>query len=259
MSDLGSLSSCMLENDVEARNRARKLRQKALVASIVFEAALIGAMLLWPLITPGVLTGRFIVTPAPPYRGGGDAVVTRPLSNAHPPASATHAPAICLMCAPPAIPVGVRAVHDAADGASLDNAPGIGVSGIDGPPGFGPVVLGGSGDGKPMIDIPKPSPPQRPAPLRMSEGVMEASLIHKVQPSYPAIARAIHVAGTVRLRAIIAADGSIRQVDVISGNPLLVQPAVAAVREWRYRPTRLNGEAVEVETLITINFVLDQQ
>jgi protein TonB len=259
VSDLGSLSSCMLESDAEARNRARRLRQKALVVSIVFEAALIGARLLWPLITPGVLTGRFIVTPAPPYHGGSDSVERHTASSAHSPVSATHSSAICLMCAPPAIPVGVRAVHDAADGTSLDNAPGIGVSGIDGPPGFGPVVPGGFNNGKPMIDIPKPSPPQRPAPLRMSEGVMEASLIHKVQPSYPAIARAIHLAGAVQLRAIIAADGSIRQVDVISGNALLVQSAIAAVREWRYRPTRLNGEAVEVETLITVNFVLDQQ
>ena len=69
----------------------------------------------------------------------------------------------------------------------------------------------------------------------------------------------MHLSGTVRLRAVIAADGSIRHVDVISGNPLLAQSAVAAVYEWRYRPTRLNGEAVEVETLITVNFVLDQQ
>ncbi len=259
MSDLGSLSSCMLENDAEARKRARKLRQKALVASIIFEAALIGAMLLWPLITPGVLTGRFIVTPAPPYHGGGDSIERHTVSSAHPPASATHAPAICLMCAPPAIPVGVRVVHDPAGSTSIDNAPGIGDGTGDGPSGDGPILPGGIGDGKPPMEVRQPSPPPRPAPLRMSEGVMEAALIHKVQPLYPAIPRAMHLAGTVRLRAIIAADGSVRQIDVISGNPLLAQPAVAAVREWRYRPTRLNGEAVEVETLITVNFVLDQQ
>lgn len=258
MSDLGSLSSCMLENDAEARNRATRLRQKALVASIVFEAALIGAMLLWPLITPGVLTGRFIVTPAPPYHGGGDAADRRPLSNARPLANASHAQRACFMCAPLKVPDHPRAVGNDAASANIDNAPGIG-DGINGPSGFRSVVPGGSGDGMPPMEIRKPSPPLHPAPLHMSEGVMEASLIHKVQPAYPAIARAIHLAGTVRLRAIIAADGSIRQVEVISGNALLVQPTVAAVREWRYRPTRLNGEAVEVETLITVNFVLDQQ
>src|SRR5260370_28637740 len=104
MSDLGSLSGCMLENDVEARSRARKLRQKALVASIVFEAALLGAMLVWPLITPGVLTGRFNVTPAPPYHGGGNAVETHRASSAHSSANTTHALGICVMCAPPRIP-----------------------------------------------------------------------------------------------------------------------------------------------------------
>ncbi|MFZ0882574.1 MAG: energy transducer TonB [Candidatus Acidiferrales bacterium] len=259
MSDLGSLSNCMLENDAEARNRARKLRHKALVGSIAFEAALIGAMLLWPLITPGVLTGGFIVTPAPPYHGGGDVVERHALSNAHPPPSATRPQSICLMCVPPAIPVGVRAVSNDASSASIDNAPGIGDGGRDGLPGDGPILPGGIGDGKPPMELRKPSPPPRPAPLHMSEGVMEAALIYKVQPLYPAIPRAMHLSGTVRLRAIIAADGSIRHVDVISGNPLLAQSAVAAVYEWRYRPTRLNGEAVEVETLITVNFVLDQQ
>jgi protein TonB len=68
----------------------------------------------------------------------------------------------------------------------------------------------------------------------------------------------MHVSGTVRLRAIIGKDGSVSQLEVLSGNPILTQAAVVAVREWRYRPTRLNEEAVEVETYITVNFILDQ-
>ena len=259
MSDLGSLSSCMLENDADARKRAKKLQQKALVASIVFETALIAAMLLWPLITPGVLTGRFIVTPAPPYHGGGDSVERHTVSSAHPPANATRSQAVCLMCASPVMATGVRVVHGAVDNTSVDNAPGLGDALMNGPPGDGPLIPDSIGKGKPAFDIKKPGPPPRPAPLHMSEGVMEASLIHKVQPLYPAIPRAMHLSGAVRLRAIIAADGSLRHIDVISGNSLLAQSAVAAVYEWRYRPTRLNGEAVEVETLITVNFVLDQQ
>jgi protein TonB len=257
MSDLGSLSGCMLENDVEAHHRARKLRQKALVASIVFEAALLGAMLVWPLITPGVLSGRFIVTPAPPYHGGGSSAERHPLSNAHPPASIANRPRFCLMCAPAIVPTHVGSMSDTS-GANVDSAPGIGDRGMDGPPSDGPLIPGGIGDEKPAMEIRKPSPPPHLAPMRISEGVMEAALIYKVQPSYPAIARAMHLAGTVRLRAIIASDGSVRQVDVISGNALLVQPAVAAVREWRYKPTRLNGEPVEVETFITVNFILNQ-
>ena len=258
MSDLGSLSGCMLENDAEARSRARKLRRKALVASIVFEVALLGAMLVWPLITPGVLSGRFIVTPAPPYHGGGSAAERHPLSNAHPPANITKQPRFCLMCARPVVPPHVGAASDAPT-ASLDGAPGIGDGGIDGPPGAGSVIPGGINDGKPTMEIKKPSLPPLPAPMRVGEGVMAASLIYKVQPLYPAIARAMHLSGTVRLRAIIGADGSVRQMEVIGGNTLLVQSAVAAVREWRYRPTMLNGEPVEVETFVTVNFILDQQ
>ena len=109
------------------------------------------------------------------------------------------------------------------------------------------------------IEIKKPAPPERKTPISRSEGVMEAALIHKVLPQYPAIARTIHLTGTVYLRAIIATDGTVRQLEVISGNPILANPALQAVRQWRYEPTRLNGEAVEVETLITVNFVLYQQ
>ncbi len=89
MSDLGSLSQCMLENDAESRDRARNLRRKALVISVVFEAALLGAMLLWPLITPGVLPGLLNVTPTPPYRGGGGAA-ERPATSARASANQHH-------------------------------------------------------------------------------------------------------------------------------------------------------------------------
>jgi protein TonB len=121
--------------------------------------------------------------------------------------------------------------------------------------GPGEFLLGGSNSG-PAISIPPPAPaPEKPRP--MSERVMEAALTYRVQPQYPAAARLMHLQGTVRLRAIIGRDGSVSELEVLSGNPILVQAAVAAVREWRYRPTRLNNETVEVETYITVNFVLD--
>jgi protein TonB len=103
-------------------------------------------------------------------------------------------------------------------------------------------------------------PPEQPhpaSPLHKNEGVMEAMLVRRVQPEYPPLARAAHVSGTVQLRAIIARDGTVRELQVVSGNPLLVQAARAAVIKWRYRPTLLNGEPVEVETYITANFVLE--
>jgi TonB family protein len=66
----------------------------------------------------------------------------------------------------------------------------------------------------------------------------------------------MHIAGAVRLQAIIGTDGRVRDVEVLSGNPILAQAALVAVREWRYRPTELNHEIVEVETEITVNFIL---
>ena len=255
MSDLGSLSQCMLENDSESGARARNLRRKALVISVVLEALLLGAMLVWPLVTPAVLPGLFNVTPTPPYPGGGGPA-EKPAMRAHPPTSNSR-PVPCLFCAKPAAAAPSRPFNDASL-SSGDSVPGIGEDGMDGPAGPGPWIPGADPGGKPL-EIKKPEPPEHKAPLHRSEGVMAAALIYKVQPQYPDIARTMHLAGTVYLRAIISTDGSVRQLEVISGNPILANPALQAVRRWRYQPTRLNGEPVEVETFISVNFVLDQQ
>jgi TonB family protein len=259
VSDLGSLSQCMLENDAESRARARNLRRKALVISIVFEAALLGAMLLWPLITPGVLPGLFNVTPTPPYRGGSGSAEKPEPSHAHPQTATTNRPALCLFCTKPAAPTPARPLNDAsASSTTGDSVPGIGDGGMDGPPGSGAWIPGTDRSGMP-VEIRKPEPPEHKSLLKRSEGVMAAALIYKVQPEYPVIARNMHLAGAVYLRAIIATDGSVRQLEVITGNQILANPALQAVRQWRYQPTRLNGEPVEVETLITVNFILNQQ
>ena len=85
---------------------------------------------------------------------------------------------------------------------------------------------------------------------------MEGNLIHRVQPDYPAPARQIRVQGQVVLRAVISREGMIDNLQVVSGHPMLVKAAVDAVRQWRYRPYVLNGEPVEVETEVTVNFIL---
>jgi protein TonB len=257
VSDLGSLSQCMLENDAESRGRARNLRRKALLVSVLLETLLLGAMLLWPLLTPGVLPGLFNVMPTPPYRGGGGSAEKPAPPHAHSIANTESRPVPCLYCAKPTAPTAARP-YSVGGASSADPAPGIGDGGIDGPPGPGAWILGADRTGMP-IEIKKPDPPQHKAPLTRSEGVMAAALIYKVQPQYPTLARNIHLAGTVYLRAIIGTDGTVRQVEVISGHPILANAALQAVRQWRYQPTRLNGEAVEVETFITVNFVLDQQ
>jgi len=100
-------------------------------------------------------------------------------------------------------------------------------------------------------------PPQPAAakPLVVSH-LAEANLLHKVQPTYPPIARQARVQGAVELRAIISKNGMIENLVVVRGHPMLSAAAIDAVRQWRYRPYLLNGEPIEVETEITVNFLL---
>jgi protein TonB len=86
--------------------------------------------------------------------------------------------------------------------------------------------------------------------------MMEGNLIYRVQPEYPALARQVRIQGLVVLRAIISRDGTIENLQALSGHPLLVPAALNAVRQWRYRPYVLNGEPVEVETEVKVNFIL---
>jgi len=85
---------------------------------------------------------------------------------------------------------------------------------------------------------------------------MEGNLIHRLQPAYPPLAVQTRTQGQVVLRAVISREGTIEKLQVVSGHPLLVRAAIEAVRQWRYRPYVLNGEPVEVETQVTVNFVL---
>jgi|ERR1051326_1072873 protein TonB len=94
----------------------------------------------------------------------------------------------------------------------------------------------------------------RPGPKRIVSVLTEAQLVNRVEPVYPHIAAITGVQGQVKLHAVIARDGSIQSLNAISGHPLLVRAALDAVGQWRYRPYYLNGEAVEVETFITVNF-----
>jgi protein TonB len=103
--------------------------------------------------------------------------------------------------------------------------------------------------------IPKPvTAPSKPA-FRTSS-MLQGSLIRRVDPVYPQPARNARIQGPVVLEAFISKDGTMDRLRVISGHPMLVQAAIQAVSQWRYRPYVLNGQAIEVETQITVNFVL---
>jgi periplasmic protein TonB len=108
---------------------------------------------------------------------------------------------------------------------------------------------------------PPPPPAEKPAPkaatpqqVKVSGEIEAGMLVHQVQPDYPSIARTGRVEGTVRLQAVIGRDGRVRSLTLISGQPLFVQSAIDAVKQWVYKPTFLNGEAVEVLTEINVNF-----
>ncbi len=109
--------------------------------------------------------------------------------------------------------------------------------------------------GAPSPGAPSP-PPAASGRLVISEEEQEAKLINKVAPQYPPLARAARIEGTVRMHAVIAKDGTIEQLDVASGHPVLVQAAINAAKQWRYQPTEVNGQPVEVETFITVVFSL---
>jgi protein TonB len=106
-----------------------------------------------------------------------------------------------------------------------------------------------------LAKTPEPTPVKR---IRVASRVAEANLIHDVAPTYPPEAGRARVEGTVVLMAVIGKDGSVQDVRVESGLPLLAQAAIDAVKQWRYRPYLLNGEPVEIDSRITINFTLSR-
>jgi protein TonB len=139
------------------------------------------------------------------------------------------------------------------------------VGGVPGgvPGGTAGGILGGIIGGLPSAappppPAPKPKPVVNDKPIRVGGNVSQANLIRQIKPSYPPLAKAARVQGTVKFEAVIAKDGTIQNLHLISGPPLLVQAAMQAVQQWQYRPTLLNNEPVEVITTIDVNFTLSQ-
>lgn len=121
-------------------------------------------------------------------------------------------------------------------------------------PGSGiPGGLPGAGSAPAVVAAPKPH-----GPVAISSGVAQGLILHRVLPQYPAIARAMHLGGTVQLQAIITKAGIVENIRVLSGPAVLQQASIDAVRQWRYRPYLLNGQPVDVETTIAVVFTMDQ-
>jgi protein TonB len=152
------------------------------------------------------------------------------------------------LMAPRAIPKDVAIFKEA----ELPPEPAAG-SGVLG--GLGGDILGGLGGGS-SASAPPPPPKAAPSRIKLGGQVQAAKIVAQPQPLYPALARQARIQGNVVLHAIIDKDGRVGQLEVVSGHPLLVQSALDAVKQWRYQPTQLNGDPVEVDTTITVTFVL---
>ncbi len=228
-------------------------KRATLPIAYIFEALVIGGMILVPLIytqtLPKAQLMTFLSAPPPPPP---------------PPAAAAPAPRIVhrvsledIMRAPTVIPKTVTMVKEEPE--PPPSAVGV-VGGVPGgvPGGQMGGVLGGVLGGV-MSSAPPPPPPPKPqVPQRVRVGgqVESAKLIFGPKPEYPPLAKMARIQGEVRLDALISKDGTIENLKVISGHPLLVASAMDAVKRWRYQPTLLNGEAVEVATEIDVNFTL---
>jgi len=125
-------------------------------------------------------------------------------------------------------------------------------------------VLGGIIGSVPSAALPPPPPPPvkavdtKPKRITIGGNVQQAKLVRQPKPVYPPLAKQARISGIVHLAAVISKDGTIQDLKVISGHPLLIPSALEAVKQWVYQPTLLNGEPVEVSTQIDVNFTLSQ-
>jgi len=157
-----------------------------------------------------------------------------------------------IVIAPPEIPRNIAIIDETVPPPQLSFRD-YGVQGGTGDPSRA-GVFGSTSESLNRAVLPPPPAPVTHPP-RISH-MMEGNLIYRVQPEYPALARSARIQGTVVLSAIISKEGTIENLRVVTGHPMLVLAAIEAVSRWRYRPYLLNNEPVEVETRITVNFSL---
>jgi protein TonB len=231
--------------------------------SFVIQMIVIGVMILIPLIytdtLPRTQLSSFLVAPPPPP------------PPPPPPAAPTPVKVVKIiprqfdagkLMAPKVIPKDIAMIKEE----ELPPSMGAGVVGgvAGGIPGGTPGgIIGGIIGGVQMGGPPPPPPPVKkeekpatPKSIRVGGQVMAAKLIRQPKPVYPPLAKQARIQGTVRFQAIIGKDGTIQNLQLVSGHPLLVPSAQEAVKQWVYQPTLLNGEPVEVITQIDVNFTL---
>ncbi len=219
----------------------------------IIEGIIVGATVLVPLIyteaLPKAQLMTFLLAPPPPP--------PPPPPPAAMPKVIRKVTAEDIMKAPTVIPRTITQIKDEPEPPPDTGAMGV-VGGVPGgmPGGSVGGVIGGIIGS--IGNAPPPPPPKATTPKRIRVGgqVEQAKLIFNPKPEYPPLAKMARIQGTVRLEAIISKDGAMQDLRVISGHPLLVKSAIEAVSRWRYQPTLLNGDPVEVVTEIDVNFTL---
>jgi protein TonB len=237
---------------LESGGRLKTKRGRTTTFAIFLEIIAIGIMVLLPLIfteaLPKQMTMSFLVAPPPPP----------------PPPPPAAAPVKIVkviqtdivngaLRTPTKIPQKIQMIKEDEAPPPVMASSGV-VGGVPGgiPGGQMGGVIGGIINSTPVA-VPKVAAPQR---VRVSSGVSTGLLIRRVNPTYPPLARQARIQGQVVLHAVISKDGSIEGLTLISGHPMLAPAAIDAVKQWKYKPYLLNGEPVEVDTEVQVNFTL---
>jgi periplasmic protein TonB len=250
---------------LESGGRNSKLRRRgpwATVFSFALQSALVGVLVMLPLIFTDTLPKQqlmtYLVAPPPPPPPPPPPAPAAPVVKAAP-KPVSQITDTGQLKAPTKIPEKVAVVKEEEPPPSLPSTVEGVVGGVPGGIPGGTVggvpggVLGGIPDVKPA---PPPPPPPPAKPLKVSAGVTAGLRERMVPPVYPPLAKAARISGTVILQAVIGKDGSIQQLKALSGHPMLIPSAIDAVSQWKYKPYYLNGQPVEVDTQVTVNFVL---
>jgi protein TonB len=236
---------------IESGGKLKTSRGWTSIVSFIIQIGIIGVMVLIPLIfTEALPKGQMmflLVAPPPP-------------PPPPPPAAAMvqHVRVVQTdivngeLRTPTKIPEKIKMIQEDEAPPAMASA-GV-VGGVPGgiPGGQMGGVIGGIISATPVA-VPKVATPQR---VRVSSGVSSGLLIRRVNPTYPPLARQARIQGVVILQAQISKDGSIENLQLISGHPMLAPAAIEAVKQWKYKPYLLNGEPVEVDTQVQVNFTL---
>jgi len=254
----GFLASCMVDGDENAHSRAGIARGKALGVSAIAQACLLTLVLIVPLLATNHPISVRNAVPIAPYGGmprQPQEFKPRPLG---PPSESPFSV--------PFVPNPTDAIRHPVTGDESTPRGGSDAPVIPGAPwgsdhsdvsNIGIIPIGGFPEAP---QPPQPESDKKPVanPVAVSEGAELAQLIRRVEPVYPVMAIRSHIEGTVQMRAIIGRDGSVREMRVVSGNAILAYAAQEAVKQWRFRPTILNGQPVEVDTFFNVVFKINQ-